>query len=61
MPLVGRPRTLASGWWLSPHIAEMLGRRLPEVEGMLHDASDDLLAFTSYPVSHQKLTCSTHH
>ena len=59
MPLVGgRGRRRADGGFAP--IAEMLGRQLPKVEGMLHDASDDLLAFTSYTFSHQKLTWSTH-
>src|SRR6187200_1618743 len=40
-------------------IAEMLGRQLPKVAAMLHDAHDDLLAFTSYPVSHWKKIWST--
>jgi len=40
-------------------IAQMLGRQLPKVEQMLHDAHDDLLAFTGFPISHQKLIWST--
>jgi Transposase, Mutator family len=40
-------------------IAGMLGRQLPKVETMLHDAADDLLAFTAFPVSHWKKIWST--
>src|SRR3954452_9605698 len=32
----------------------MLGRQSPEVEQMLRDAHDDLLAFTGFPASHWK-------
>ncbi|SDR96241.1 IS256 family transposase [Jiangella sp. DSM 45060] len=40
-------------------IATMLGRQLPKVEQMLRDASDDLLAFTAFPISHWKKIWST--
>lgn len=30
-------------------IAGMLGRQLPKVEAMLHEAVDDILAFTAFP------------
>jgi transposase-like protein len=40
-------------------IAAMLGRQLPKVEAMLRDAHDDLLAFTSFPISHWKKIWST--
>ena len=40
-------------------IATMLGRQLPEVEQMLRDARDDLLAFTGFPISHWKKIWST--
>ncbi len=33
-------------------IAPMLGRQFPAVEAMLRDAHDELLAFTSFPVTH---------
>jgi transposase-like protein len=33
-------------------IAGMLGRQFPQVEQMLRDAGDDLLAFTTFPVAH---------
>ena len=35
-------------------IAAMLGRQFPEVETMLRDAREDLLAFTDFPVVHWK-------
>ena len=35
-------------------IAGMLGRQFPQVEAMLREAEDDLLAFTDFPVSHWK-------
>ena len=40
-------------------IATMLGRQFPPVEAMLHDAKDDILAFTSFPVAHWKKIWST--
>jgi len=40
-------------------IAGMLGRQFPQVEAMLRDAADDLLAFTAFPVSHWKKIWST--
>src|SRR5689334_3745980 len=40
-------------------IAGMLGRQFPQVETMLRDAEDDLLAFTGFPVSHWKKIWST--
>ncbi|SDT26950.1 IS256 family transposase [Jiangella sp. DSM 45060] len=40
-------------------IATMLGRQLPKVEQMLRDASNDLLAFTAFPISHWKKIWST--
>ena len=40
-------------------ITMMLGKQLPKVEAMLRDARDDLLAFTSFPVSHWKKIWST--
>jgi transposase-like protein len=40
-------------------IAEMLGRQLPKVEAMLHEARDDLLAFASFPFEHWKKIWST--
>ena len=40
-------------------IAGMLGRQFPQVEAMLRDAADDLLAFTGFPVSHWKKIWST--
>jgi putative transposase len=40
-------------------IAGMLGRQFPKLERMLHDAAEDLLAFTSFPVSHWKKIWST--
>src|SRR3954452_16384108 len=40
-------------------IAGMLGRQFPQVEAMLRDAADDLLAFTGFPVAHWKKIWST--
>ena len=40
-------------------IAGMLGRQSPKVETMLRAAAEDLLAFTSFPVSHWKKVWST--
>ena len=40
-------------------IAGMLGRQFPKLEAMLCDAAEDLLAFTSFPVSHWKRLWST--
>src|SRR4051812_1036316 len=40
-------------------IAGMLGRQFPQVEAMLREAKDDLLAFTAFPVSHWKKIWST--
>lgn len=40
-------------------IAVMLGRQLPKVEAMLHEARDDLLAFASFPFEHWKKIWST--
>ena len=40
-------------------IAGMLGRQLPKVETMLREATEDLLAFTGFPVSHWKKVWST--
>jgi putative transposase len=40
-------------------IAGMLGRQFPQVEAMLRDAEDALLAFTAFPVSHWKKIWST--
>ena len=40
-------------------IAAMLGRQFPKVEAMLRDASDDITAFASFPVSHWKKIWST--
>jgi putative transposase len=40
-------------------IATMLGRQFPAVEVMLTDAKQDLLAFTSFPVTHGKKIWST--
>ena len=37
----------------------MLGRQFPQVEAMLRDAEDDLLAFTGFPVAHWKKIWST--
>jgi putative transposase len=35
-------------------IAGMLGRWFPQVEAMLREAAEDLLAFTGFPISHWK-------
>jgi hypothetical protein len=35
-------------------IAGMLGRQFPKLEAMLGDNAEELLAFTSFPVSHWK-------
>jgi putative transposase len=35
-------------------IAGMLGRQFRKLETMLRDATDELLAFTSFPISHWK-------
>jgi putative transposase len=40
-------------------IAGMLGRQFPQVEAMLRDAAEDLLAFTGFPVGHWKKIWST--
>jgi putative transposase len=40
-------------------IAGMLGRQFPKLEIMLHEAAPELLAFTSFPVSHWKKIWST--
>jgi putative transposase len=40
-------------------IAVMLGRQLPQVEQMMREAREDLLAFTAFPVSHWKKIWST--
>jgi putative transposase len=40
-------------------IASMLGRQFPQVEAMLREAEDELLAFTDFPVSHWKKVWST--
>src|SRR5918993_1006156 len=40
-------------------VAGMLGRQFPQVEAMLREAADDLLAFTAFPVSHWKKIWST--
>jgi transposase-like protein len=40
-------------------IAGMLGRQFPQVEAMLRDATDDLLASTGFPVGHWKKIWST--
>jgi putative transposase len=40
-------------------IAAMLGRQFPKVEAMLRDASEDITAFASFPVSHWKKIWST--
>jgi transposase-like protein len=37
----------------------MLGRQFPKLETMLRDATDELLAFTSFPISHWKKIWST--
>jgi putative transposase len=40
-------------------VAGMLGRQFPTLEAMLRDNADDVLAFTSFPVSHWKKVWST--
>jgi putative transposase len=40
-------------------IATMLGRQFPKLEVMLRDSTEDLLAFTGFPVSHWKKIWST--
>jgi transposase-like protein len=40
-------------------IAGMLGRQFPKLEVMLRDSAEELLAFTSFPVSHWKKLWST--
>jgi putative transposase len=40
-------------------IAGMLGRQFPKLESMLHDAAEEVLAFTAFPVSHWKKIWST--
>jgi len=40
-------------------IAGMLGRQFPKLEAMLGDNAEELLAFTSFPVSHWKKIWST--
>jgi putative transposase len=40
-------------------IAGMLGRQFPKLEAMLRDATDELLAFTGFPVSHWRKVWST--
>jgi putative transposase len=40
-------------------IAGMLGRQFPKLETMLRDSAEELLAFTSFPVSHWKKVWST--
>ncbi len=40
-------------------IAGMLGRQLPKVEAMLHEAADDITAFAAFPVAHWKKIWST--
>ena len=40
-------------------IAGMLGRQFPQVEAMLRDAAEDLLAFTGFPLGHWKKIWST--
>ncbi|WP_232668860.1 IS256 family transposase [Pseudonocardia sp. TRM90224] len=40
-------------------IAGMLGRQSAKVETMLHDAAEDLLAFTAFPTAHWKKIWST--
>src|SRR3712207_7029442 len=37
----------------------MLGRQFPQVEAMLREAQDDLLAFTAFPIGHWKKIWST--
>ena len=40
-------------------IASMLGRQFPDVQNMLRDAREDLLAFTGFPPAHWKKIWST--
>jgi hypothetical protein len=40
-------------------IAGMLGRQFPTLEVMLHEAATEVLAFTSFPISHWKKIWST--
>jgi putative transposase len=40
-------------------IAGMLGRQFPKLERMLRDAAEELLAFTSFSISHWKKIWST--
>jgi transposase-like protein len=40
-------------------IAGMLGRQFPKLEVMLHEAAEEVLAFTAFPVSHWKKIWST--
>jgi len=40
-------------------IAGMLGRQFPKLEAMLRDSAEELLGFTSFPVSHWKKLWST--
>ena len=40
-------------------VAGMLGRQFPKLEAVLRDAAEDVLAFTSFPVSHWKKVWST--
>ena len=40
-------------------IAGMLGRQFPQVEAMLREAAEDLLAFTAFPTAHWKKIWST--
>ncbi|GAA4927598.1 transposase-like protein [Nonomuraea thailandensis] len=40
-------------------IASMLGRQFPQVETMLHEAADDILAFAAFPPAHWKKIWST--
>jgi putative transposase len=40
-------------------IAGMLGRQFPKLERMLRDSAEELLAFTSFPISHWKKLWST--
>jgi hypothetical protein len=40
-------------------IAGMLGRQFPALETMLRDSVEELLAFTSFPISHWKKVWST--
>src|SRR3712207_561550 len=40
-------------------IAGMLGRQFPQVEAMLREAEEELLAFTAFPIGHWKKIWST--